>query len=57
MIAYQRWTQSGLTDLRQRLKDGATCAEIAAAVGRSPDMVLLMMKRLRLREVEPVVTR
>lgn len=57
MTAHQRWTQTDLTDLRRRLKDSATCAEIAAAVGRSPEMVLTMMKRLRLREVEPAASR
>lgn len=57
MIPHQRWTQTALTDLRQRVKDGATCAEIATAMGRPPETVQSMMRRFQLREIEPAVIR
>ena len=53
MTGHQRWTNTDLIDLRRRLLERATAEQIAEAVGRTPDAVMTMMKRLRLREAQP----
>jgi len=49
MTDARRWTQTDITDLRQRLAAGTTENEIAAAVDRTVEAVEAMMSRLRLR--------
>ena len=49
MTEARRWKHSELTDLRQRLREKATVVEIAAAALRTPEAVLAVMNRLRLR--------
>lgn len=49
MMSQQRWTQSGLTELRRRLQVGETTGQIAEGLRRTPEEIRGMMTRLRLR--------
>lgn len=46
--AHHRWTQTDITMLRARLGAGDALADVARALERSPESVMLMMYRLRL---------
>lgn len=45
-----RWTQTCVTDLRARVLEGQSVADIAAALNRTPADISDMMGRLRLHE-------
>jgi hypothetical protein len=45
---HKRWTQTDITELRQRVNDGQGTRAIADAIGRSEDDVRTMIGRLRL---------
>ncbi len=49
MNPHQRWTQSAITELRERVQLGETLADIVTALERQPGDVSAMMGRLRLR--------
>ena len=49
MVAEKRWTQTDITELRNRLGVGESAAEIALALERSAENVSGMMSRLCLR--------
>lgn len=50
---HQRWTQSHITALRDRLLAGDSVGEIATGLARPPVEVAAMMARLRLRSPHP----
>jgi len=45
----KRWTQSDITELRNRLEVGESAADIAEALQRSSENILGVMSRLCLR--------
>lgn len=45
----KRWTQTDITELRNRLEGGESAVDIAEALQRSSENVLGMMSRLCLR--------
>ncbi len=47
MSSHRRWTQTDITDLRDRARVAISCGSLADDVGRSPDDVARMMARLR----------
>jgi hypothetical protein len=49
MNEHRRWTQTHITELRERVQIGGALADIASALGRTPDEVTTMVRRLRLR--------
>ena len=48
MIVDRRWTQTDITELRNRLEVGGSVVDIAEALRRSSETVLAMMSRLHL---------
>jgi len=49
LMVEKRWTQSDITELRNRLEVGESAADIAEALQRSSENILGMMSRLCLR--------
>lgn len=49
VFPHQRWTQTHLSDLRQRVHAGETLDRIAVTLGRPVEDVAAMASRLRLR--------
>jgi hypothetical protein len=54
MIVHQRWTNTDLIDLRAGLRERGTIQDIAVSLGRTPEAVEIMMKRLRLSAAPPL---
>jgi hypothetical protein len=49
MNEHRRWTQTHITELRDRLQLGQALADIAKSLERTPEDITAMMRRLRLR--------